>query len=250
MMTTATVLGLALLLAGCGKGSNSEGQGVEESQPADEVPKAAGLDFEEMGLQGRVVDARGTLSPDDDVPVVAAAIVVRTHPGEELVGEVDTDEQGRWFVSVAEPGTYTMRVEPDTIPTALREELEREVGDESYLLAVDDDEQVTFDVKFNEPEETSFRGVLLDQGGTRDRGDDRPIARARVVVTDAGGDELGAAMSDASGAWQFSVPGAGTYQVALDTGTVPPGATVDESRVELDIQAGQSRVVLFIINRG
>jgi hypothetical protein len=87
---------------------------------------------------------------------------------------------------------------------------------------------------------TAFRGVV----SARDI--DPGVAGVDVTVTDAGGEVVGRATSDAEGKWGVEVAAAGTYLVALDTADLPDGLRLrHEEPFELTISAGEVRPVLF-----
>src|SRR5690606_5451367 len=56
------------------------------------------------------------------------------------------------------------------------------------------------------------------------------------------------AISDETGRWAVEVPEAGTYTVLIETDTLPAGVTLrdpDRTSVQVTVQAGQSKSVLF-----
>jgi branched-chain amino acid transport system permease protein len=70
-----------------------------------------------------------------------------------------------------------------------------------------------------------------------------------VTITVSGDDgEVGTAETDADGAWEISVPGPGSYEVVLDTDTLPsdvPGVVVDT--ITTTVNPLQAKAVLFRI---
>lgn len=97
--------------------------------------------------------------------------------------------------------------------------------------------------------ETTIGGALIYRTG-----DERiPVEGAAVTVSQDGA-EIGIGISDANGEWRVVVPGAGTYQVALDESTLPPDVTLtDPSRVELPdvgVLGGQQKTVIFPLGEG
>ncbi|MEA2009303.1 MAG: hypothetical protein U9N78_01205, partial [Actinomycetota bacterium] len=54
-----------------------------------------------------------------------------------------------------------------------------------------------------------------------------PVAGATVTVSQDG-NEIGAGESGADGKWEVSVPGAGIYQVRLETSTLPEGVALTD----------------------
>lgn len=93
-------------------------------------------------------------------------------------------------------------------------------------------------------------------GGTlvyRADGERIPVEGVTISVSQDGA-EVGAAVSGADGSWEVPIPGAGTYQVRLDEGTLPDGVTLtDPTKVELpqvDVLAGQQKTVLFPLGEG
>ena len=68
------------------------------------------------------------------------------------------------------------------------------------------------------------------------------------------GEEIGSDETDAEGKWVVPIPAPGTYQVAIDTDTLPDGVELrDPERSELDsviVQRNQQKVVLFPLGGG
>jgi branched-subunit amino acid ABC-type transport system permease component len=96
-----------------------------------------------------------------------------------------------------------------------------------------------------EPQE-ALRGTLTNQKGTRDRTDDEPVPDVDVVATDAAGEEVGRATSDAAGDWEIVLPGPGTYNVAVDEETLPDDVGLAErANAEVSVDPGQSRIQIF-----
>lgn len=88
---------------------------------------------------------------------------------------------------------------------------------------------------------TAVGGRLLDD-------DDKPIEGVEIRVK-RGGEEIGAAVTDDEGNWLVEVPAAGTYEVTLETDSLPNGVGLrDPERSTLDrvrVREGQTRPVLF-----
>ena len=80
-----------------------------------------------------------------------------------------------------------------------------------------------------------------------------PVEGVTVIVSQEG-IEVGSATSDSDGAWIVPVPGAGTYQVRIDTSTFPDGVTLtDPDKAELpavEVTDGQEKTVLFPLGEG
>ncbi|WEV79054.1 carboxypeptidase regulatory-like domain-containing protein [Janibacter cremeus] len=86
-------------------------------------------------------------------------------------------------------------------------------------------------------EEPAITGIL--------RGPDRePIEGVTLTVTDAG-----SATTDAKGEWRIEVPGPGTYEVTLDTSTLPDGLQTRDKGGEtlpaVQVRAGRDSTVIF-----
>lgn len=92
-------------------------------------------------------------------------------------------------------------------------------------------------------EQLTIFGDLTDADG-------EPVAGVRLTVR-SDGELLGEATSDAAGAWEVPVPGAGIYEVELDPSTLPEGVTLrDPGRNVLDqvrVLEGRAKRVLFPI---
>lgn len=99
-------------------------------------------------------------------------------------------------------------------------------------------------------EEDEFISGVLESVDNEVR---EPVAGVTIVVT-LDGAEVGTTQSDDGGSWIVAVPGAGTYAVALDVGTLPEGvALTDPDRAILDnvrVRDGQDKVVRFQLGPG
>ena len=80
-----------------------------------------------------------------------------------------------------------------------------------------------------------------------------PVAGVTIIVS-LDGAEVGRGSSDAAGEWLIPVPGPNTYQVELDTATLPPGVglTDPDRRVLPDVvvRAGRPKTVRFALGPG
>ena len=92
---------------------------------------------------------------------------------------------------------------------------------------------------------------LLQFEGTPDGADEPeaiPVAGVVLIATDPGGDDVGEGESDADGAWEVGLPGAGSYVVTLDPESLPDGVELrDPEDVTRDISVteGQAQRVIF-----
>lgn len=69
-------------------------------------------------------------------------------------------------------------------------------------------------------EQLAIQGTLIDD---TDRENPQPVEGVTLTVTDAEGNEVGEATSDADGSYSVPVPGNGAYTVEIDTDTLPEG---------------------------
>jgi neutral amino acid transport system permease protein len=80
-----------------------------------------------------------------------------------------------------------------------------------------------------------------------------PVEGVTIAVTQDG-NEIGAGQSGADGKWEVSVPGAGIYQVSLETSTLPDGvALTDAEKKQLpnvEVKDDQAKKVLFPLGEG
>ncbi len=84
-------------------------------------------------------------------------------------------------------------------------------------------------------------------------GTDVPLEGVTITVTDSTGAEVGAAASDAEGAFEIEVPGPGVYTVTLDTSTLPAGvslADLDAVSRTVQVNPGAQNRALFRIVEG
>jgi len=69
-----------------------------------------------------------------------------------------------------------------------------------------------------------------------------------LVDVSIDGESVGEATTDAAGEWAVPVPGPGTYQVTIDTDTLPEGTELrdpDRTSVDARVREGQDRAVLI-----
>jgi neutral amino acid transport system permease protein len=97
-------------------------------------------------------------------------------------------------------------------------------------------------------------GETLGGTFTYRAGDERTPAEGVSVTVSQDGNEIGAAVSDAEGKWEVPLPGAGTYQVAVDVSSLPEGVCLkDPTRSELpsvSVIGGQRKSVIFALEEG
>jgi len=97
----------------------------------------------------------------------------------------------------------------------------------------------------------SFRSTIRveDEAGER-----VPVEGVELVALDSGGAEISRAASDAEGAVLLPLDGPGTFSVMLDESTLPDGLGLKNpdrgTLPDLDVQAGQSKNVLFALIDG
>lgn len=85
-----------------------------------------------------------------------------------------------------------------------------------------------------------------------DGAEDTPVAGAEISVATADGEELGSAVTDETGFWQFPLPGPGSYTATIDPASVV-GAELrnpDRATLEVEITPGQFRRLLFPLGEG
>ncbi len=96
----------------------------------------------------------------------------------------------------------------------------------------------------------SIRGVLE----TIEDDAREPVAGIEISVSTPNGEELARAVSNDAGEWEIPVPGAGTYQVEIDEGTLPDDValTDPDKRVLTDVvvRSGQVKSVRFALGPG
>lgn len=91
--------------------------------------------------------------------------------------------------------------------------------------------------------DTAAQGTL-----TADIDGERTPIEGVVLVVSQDGEEIGTATSDADGKWRIVLPGAGSYEVTLDTTTLPEDAGLRDGQTEVrtfDVDSGRSRGVIF-----
>ena len=95
----------------------------------------------------------------------------------------------------------------------------------------------------------SIGGKLIQTAGE----EKTPVAGVTIVVS-LDGAEIGSGESIDDGTWEIPVPGAGVYQVRLDTSTLPDGVGLtdpsNEELPEVKVREGQAKKVIFPLGEG
>ena len=77
-----------------------------------------------------------------------------------------------------------------------------------------------------------------------------PVVGVDIVVATAEGEPVGAATSDEDGSWSVALPGGGTYLVAIQVETLPPGVELSDperEQLEVRISEGSRGTALFAL---
>ena len=101
----------------------------------------------------------------------------------------------------------------------------------------------------DEPAASVF-GVLQYEGTPEgaDEPERIPVPGVDLFVATPEGDDVGDAESDAEGAWEVALPGAGTYVLTLDPESLPDGVELrdpDDVTRELSVTDGPDQRVIF-----
>jgi neutral amino acid transport system permease protein len=91
--------------------------------------------------------------------------------------------------------------------------------------------------------------LQAEQGGP----EREPVAGVKITVVRPGGEPVGEAVTDDKGEWLVKLPGPGTYEVTIDTSTLPEGVDLrDPNRTTVTSQIGpdQKRPLLFPLGEG
>ena len=85
-------------------------------------------------------------------------------------------------------------------------------------------------------------------------GEEKSPVEGVTIVVSLDGAEIGSGESVADGSWEIPVPGAGIYQVRLDTTTLPDGIGLtdpeNEELPEVNVREGQAKKVIFPLGEG
>ncbi len=103
----ALLLGLPMLAASGSAGAQSTTTAPSGEPAAEEAGDTT--------VQGTVINRKGNRDRGDDEPVEGVEITVAEEGGAE-VETATTDEEGTWAVVVPGPGSYTVTLDPDTLP--------------------------------------------------------------------------------------------------------------------------------------
>ncbi|MEM7261503.1 MAG: carboxypeptidase-like regulatory domain-containing protein, partial [Planctomycetota bacterium] len=181
-----------------------------------EVETVSGVTFEEGVLTITVTEASLSISgqvQDQDGGAVSAIIMAFDAAG-SFRGDVWSDTDGQYQIFLA-PGSYTLRLDPFSLPSGLAPDAEQSVVlGEASLVDVD------FTLGSAPGEITGI--VFADEGGETPT----PIPAFVEIFDSSNGAFVGGgpAEPDENGDFRYRIPvGAGSFRVGLEPGSVPPG---------------------------
>jgi neutral amino acid transport system permease protein len=102
-------------------------------------------------------------------------------------------------------------------------------------------------------EATEDDGEAAAVGGRLRTEEGEAVPGVTITVQDADGNEIDEVESDAEGAWNVDLPGAGRYEITLDQETLPEGVTLRDAErdtLERNVRAGRSTTVIFQFGEG
>lgn len=193
-----------------------------------------------------IAQTPGTVSgvvTDSGTPIAGVSVTVRDSDGAKVAGAF-TSADGTYSIAVSDPGTYTVEIDPQTLPEGVTiPEQERvvpvELGPDGAV------------VDFNAGASTAAEGVsgtlrYLDP----ELGERVFVGDVAIAAIDKSGTEVGRTTSDDDGTWELRLPGPGNYTVTLDVSTLPEGVDVRSDGAEvLDVRIseGQRRTLAFLL---
>jgi len=179
-------------------------------------------------LIGSVLDSSGS-------PVEGVSITVTAEQG-DFTAEATSDAQGTFVAEVPQPGTYSVTVDPASVPAGVS--VPERLTEAGARATVPEGDAGTITVELRRAE--SLRGTLSDS-------DDQPVAGVEVSVEGPEGFS-DTATSDADGSWEIFVPGPGSYTVSIDPDELPEGVDLREgtnSELTVQVSPSQQRAILF-----
>lgn len=190
-----------------------------------------------------IAQTPGTVSgtvTDDETPIAGVSVTVRAD-GDKVAGAF-TSADGTYSIAVSEPGTYTVEVDPQTLPEGVA------ISDDQLVVEFDLGPEGSV-IDFSAGASAAVEGV---RGTLRfpnaDAGEDDLIGGAEIFATHSSGTEVGRATSADDGTWQLGLPGPGTYTIRLDVATLPDGVGIRSEGADVRtvrLSAGQISTVLF-----
>ncbi len=165
-----------------------------------------------------------------------------------IVKTTSTNADGQYFFNVA-AGTYTVQLQQPAGYVASAQDQGSDDAVDSDFNASGSTGAITLtqgDVN-NTADAGLYRNASLtskvwndtDRDGVRDTGE-TAVANVRVVLLDAAGKQVGTAVTDANGSYQFTSLKPGNYSVQFDKATLPTGLSFTASGKDSDAAADGS----------
>ena len=161
-----------------------------------------------------------------------------------------TDGGGIYGFGDLDAGTYNVTVDTSTLPAGLTATYDLDAGDDSAASVTLAGGQNRTDVDFGYRGTASIGDRLwfdTDGDGTQDIGE-TGLSGVTVQLRDSGGTIIATDVTDGGGIYGFGDLGAGSYNVTVDTSTLPAGLTEtydldagDDSAAAVSLAAGQNR---------
>jgi len=207
-----------------GMGVNAAGDPVKPIRPYWTLGDRVWLDENSNGLDDREPGIEGVLLALFDVngkPVVDGNGVRRT---------TRTDEGGFYHFNVAQTGSYTVKVDPSTIPVGLSSTTGGNQRTSDVVRTYPQQSFLKFDFGYGKggvtPAPTGQLGDRVwldtDRDGTQDDGE-AGIPDVTLTLLDGNGKPVAAVTTNAKGGYAFTELAEGAYTIEIDTATLPAG---------------------------
>ncbi len=215
----------------------------------------ADFGFQPTGTIGTTIfadlDGNGIQDPGDDG--LAGVGVDLLDPAGSVLATTVTNGFGHYSFGSLPAGTYTVRVDPATLPaTTTTGTADRDGVLDGRTTVTLTPGQAVGDADFGyRPLGSIGDTVFRDDDGNGTQGPSEPgLSGVTVRLLDAAGAVLASVATDASGGYSFTDLAAGSYTVAVDSTTLPPGTTVAtadpdavlDGRTTLNLASGELEV--------
>jgi hypothetical protein len=164
------------------------------------------------------LDRNGSGTPQPGEGLEGVTVRLYDSTGTVLLATTTTDENGNYTFGGLPAATYTVKVDPTTLPAGVTNSVDPDggVANQSTVVLPAGGVNLTQDFGYTSTEPNVISGTIWkdsDADGTLDGGEAGRFAGVTVVLYDLNGDVVATTTTDASGNYSFGNLPDGTYRV-------------------------------------